>query len=62
MAIQFKNNFYRSIGFYIDLVLVGLCIYSYRGDRSVGEYIIDSIFLLSFIISLVFDLFSVQRK
>jgi uncharacterized protein YqhQ len=62
MAIQFKNNFYRSISFYIDLVLIGLCIYSYLGDHSVGEYIIDSIFLLSFIISLLFDLFSVQRK
>lgn len=62
MVIQFKNNFYRSISFYIDLILAGLCIYSYRGDRSVGEYIIDSIFLLSFIISLFFDLFSVHRK
>ena len=33
MAIQFKNNFYRSISFYIDLVLIGLCIYSYLGDH-----------------------------
>lgn len=62
MVIQFKNNFYRSISFYIDLFLVGLCLYSYTGDRSVGEYIIDSIFLMAFTISLLFDLFSVQRN
>ncbi|MGM9907463.1 hypothetical protein [Limosilactobacillus sp.] len=62
MKVQFKHNFYRGIGFYVNLVLVGICVYSFTGDTSVGEYIIDSIFLLAFIMGLLFEIFSVQRK
>lgn len=62
MEIHLKNDFYRHVGFYVSLALVVISVYSFTGDTSTGEYIIDGIFLLAFVVGLFLEIFSVQRK
>lgn len=62
MKVQFKSDFYRSISFYITLALIVWCVYDLVKDNSVGEFIFDGIFLIVITVTLLFDLFKVQRK